>query len=157
MSMLNTLLEIDFSKLIIIVEGPDCAGKTTVCNLLHLITDFPVKHLTQNDPAILDTYMNILKESDIILDRFYFSEFVYSTVVRCGNTTLHAEDVMKIKERMSELTCLIIHVTNTKEVLVARARDRGEDYVNEEQLCRIKDTYELLFSSVKHIRLELNL
>jgi thymidylate kinase len=144
---------------VIIVEGPDCAGKTSICNFLAQLTGFNYVHLTDKDPAVLDTYVKCLDKHNVILDRFYFSEFIYANVVRCGKSTFSADDFITLKEKLATMNVLTIYVTNKVEVLEQRALTRGESFVSNNQLKTVKELYDIMFDSpnTPHVKLELNL
>lgn len=67
----------------IIVEGADHVGKTTLCGYLHERTGYPFKHLGQLSPP-WDYFQDYLEHaaSDVILDRFVLSELAYGPVFR---------------------------------------------------------------------------
>jgi len=73
----------------IILEGPDCGGKTTLKqNLIkHLPQRFHSIHnsLYRSDYSAYEAYVhqaNAFASEDCIFDRFYFSEYAYSIVMR---------------------------------------------------------------------------
>lgn len=97
----------------IILEGPDNAGKTTLgqklarllcCNVEHSVR--PDKNLTPEE--CLEFSAKQLEERPVILDRvFALSEFVYSTVLRSGpQTGLKTPDLMR---QLTEKEVILIY------------------------------------------------
>lgn len=85
---------IDFKDLkgVIVVEGPDCSGKSTLCNQLAELSGGKVIHMTyrfknnmfEYNTAVLRQTAKLSKEKLVILDRSYLSEIVYAKVFRNG-------------------------------------------------------------------------
>ena len=104
--------------MIIIVEGIDRVGKTTLCNLLSEELGYPIfkdsvfKEYsgTHHKPIYFEKLLsciNMLKCVDnIIVDRFHLTEFVY------GHFNRHYinDDITKIDGYLSTMNCLLILV-----------------------------------------------
>lgn len=87
----------------IILEGPDCTGKSTLAKKLSQIYSIPIYHLTyyENKEKHLNQFLDAsnkiksylkdfhgrVKNGGLILDRYIFSEYVYNKVYR-ENTPL---------------------------------------------------------------------
>lgn len=106
---------------IVIVEGVDRSGKTTVANALSRVLNIPVfrnKEFGFNDEdhgrgAVYETQkmwlmLNMIEtfDADVILDRFHLSEYVYGMIER-GYIN---NNVWKIDERLASLNAIIVHV-----------------------------------------------
>lgn len=81
--------------MIVIVEGIDRVGKTTLCNKIHELNNIPVfKHSNESfdyskmdndnetDKMLQLVELISITKSDIIFDRFHLSEFVYGVCER---------------------------------------------------------------------------
>jgi len=104
--------------LIIIVEGIDRVGKTTLCNLLSERLGYPIfkdsvftNYTGMTARTIyfekLFSSINMLKCIDnIIIDRFHLTEFVYG---RC-NRGYDNYDIEKIDKMLKLMNCLLVLV-----------------------------------------------
>lgn len=85
-------------KRIVILEGPDAAGKTTLADFLDtrfsVVTNKPVLRLHFGKPEIKDwgahnygvaCMLEYLSQETIIIDRFHWSELAYGRVIRKGS------------------------------------------------------------------------
>ena len=106
---------------IVVVEGVDRAGKTTVANALSKALKIPV---FRNKEFGFDTeshergagyeiqkmwlMINMVEalDADVIFDRLHLSEFVYGLIER-GYVN---NNVWKVDERLSSLGAIIVHV-----------------------------------------------
>ena len=103
--------------MIIIVEGIDRVGKTTLVNKLSEILDIPVIKQTRiggnrtsaedivsvnygRAAGLIDFWNHKVFTTDIILDRFFWTEAVYNKCDRCINCSIAAakglDDVMQV-------------------------------------------------------------
>ena len=83
--------------MIIVVEGIDRVGKTTLCNKIKEMTGYEIfKHSGNFDYKRMDNdnetdkMLQVLKiaeigKANIIFDRFHFSDFCYGTIERDYN------------------------------------------------------------------------
>ena len=138
----------------LIVEGPDLVGKTTLCNALVLkileITkqvDEPIEchvdHFTSADSKMtpLDYYERFVPWT--VSDRGHVGEFVYGTVCRDGECHL-PPNKMRIVEGMMHAVgglLVIVHATpGAYEQLLHRHHDRGEEF-DQDQCSEINALY----------------
>ena len=103
--------------MIVIVEGIDRVGKTTLVNKLSEVLDIPVIKQTRiggnktsaddivsvnygRAAGLVDFWNNKVFNTDIILDRFFWTEAVYNKCDRCINCSIAAakglDDVMQV-------------------------------------------------------------
>lgn len=143
--------------MIIIVEGPDGAGKSTLCSLLQKSTGFVLKHLSYKDDNSFEAYIERLLEHNVIFDRFFHSELVYSKVMNrvCALNKDEVATLQVITSKVAE----VIFCTAQVETLIKRAFVRGEDYINESHMAAIVSGYERLFVELntKPTKVELNI
>ena len=142
--------------MIIIVEGPDGAGKTTAIS--GLVDQYPhakVYHFGAPKPGE-DQFLRYAKpiitatrDDLIIYDRSWYSEFVYGPVMRNTHELewLHSKILEKIV-----VGCgggHILYLTAKADILWDRCMKRGETYIeNKLQLTEIALLYDEVMSSI---------
>ncbi len=114
----------------IIVEGIDGAGKTTLVNTLvqkgfskhHF--DYDVKNMD-----LVSKYLKVLKNNhqNLVIDRSFISEMVYGPVLR-GKSKLTLEDYKKLLFAYKKVNTKIIYLKASKEVLLLRKGNEIDDY-----------------------------
>lgn len=132
--------------MLIILEGPDCAGKTTLARALQrrarvLHVDEPTLH--HRGPPTghpLDEYEVPLfhhdplrSESAVICDRWHIGELVYPQVLNRPtqyDAAVHRHVELFLRSRGA----LLVHVGSTDDYLVDCWKRRGDDLVTIEQL-----------------------
>ena len=111
----------------IIIEGLDGTGKTTLANdLLNKNYILINNNLTSESPY--DKYVNIIKTSDInsVSDRSFVSEMVYGKVLS-GTTKLSEEEFINLVKLYSEYETKIIYLYASKKILLERRKDDFKD------------------------------
>ena len=139
--------------MIIIVEGPDLAGKTTLINQLNIKGEYDVVHFDAPDDDFdyKADYLNVLDKENVILDRYFFSEIVYSKVFE-RQCRLSAETMEKIKEKLKNKPHTLIYINPGIETLKRRYRERGDELITESQIEKIVKEYEnLFFGGIKNV------
>ena len=138
--------------MIIIIEGPDGSGKTTLANQLSKQTGYKIIHRTQpkteEDKAIMMVeYLDaIWSKENMIFDRCWYSEMVYGPVMRDASVISYAQ-MYDLERRLMEVGAMIIYCTDAKQVLWARCQERGEDYiVDRTTFDSICDGFDALFT-----------
>lgn len=120
--------------MIIIIEGPDGSGKTTLAELLSKQTGYPVVHRTQpkteeEKAKMMDSYIELIKSGkNAILDRAWYSEMVYGPVMR-DTSVIGYPAMYDLEKMLAKRGCIIIYCTDKPETLWRRATRRGEDYI----------------------------
>lgn len=106
--------------MIIIVEGIDRVGKTTLCKKLSDELGFPIfknvpyldgVRTSQCENELINQLINFMEctKPNVILDRFHASEFVYGKLER----NYKNYDVFVFDERLSKLDCILLYVRPT--------------------------------------------
>ena len=144
--------------MIIIVEGPDGAGKTTT--IQELLKSHPgsiSRHFgnPKTEEEAFDyykVYAQAIKEADptkvTIFDRSWYSDLVYGPVIRNVQemSYLHAEMLEALV--ISNGGGFVVYCTAPLSVLWSRCKKRGETYIqNIEQLGKISEAYKKVFST----------
>lgn len=139
----------------VIVEGPDGAGKTTLCN--RLAEDFPLEvmdwqvelGISRDDLKDNPTrrYYYALREEfvdenllpDVIHDRFFFSSLVYGPLMQ-GNIQMAEEDRKIISRTILAIACPLIVCMPPKPVVVDNVRGEGHQLEGVAEI--IEDVYD---------------
>lgn len=147
--------------MIIIVEGPDGAGKTTLCEqLLASIPGSTLKHF--GAPATKEealnyykVYVDLLKNHDrskvLIIDRCWYSDMVYGPVMR-GTQEMSQEYADMLAGMV--VACgggMILYCTASVNTLWSRCKRRGETYIKDSSTLKlIHDKYEEVMKNCVH-------
>lgn len=139
--------------MIIIVDGPDGAGKTTLCE--KLLKAFPgsrIQHFgAPETPEQANNYYEVYaraitaahSDEVVIFDRSWFSDMVYGPVMRnkLEMTAVHADMLSAMV--VAHGGGMVVYCTAPDKVLWSRCKKRGETYIKDYQtLQRISDAYE---------------
>ena len=124
--------------MIIIVEGVDRVGKTTLCNALSNETSIPIyKHhnivmnysdmdnSNETDKMLQLIDVCNITHSSIIFDRFHFSDYVYGTLERGYDTISSIENLKLIDNvlRRSNALLILMRPTDIKK----SSEEHGKD------------------------------
>ena len=141
--------------MLIVLEGPDGAGKTTLANrLIHTFLEnskadsAELIHRGPLDPAIdpLHEYLLSLKYNRrdynhlVVLDRWHVSEMVYGPIYR-GASRLNQFRWVYIEKWLEAQGALRLVVTAPTRILRARVEERGDDYIDIDDLDRINSGF----------------
>lgn len=143
--------------MILILEGPDGSGKTTLATRLHATTGYPIYHRSKpendEDKANMMEQLkaDFKKYKNVIVDRCWYSEIVYGNVMRDGSVIDYPE--MYDLERLAlSKGALLIYCTGDPAAMYKRATARGEDYITSfadyMQICR---SYDRLMFDMPHL------
>lgn len=114
--------------MIIILEGPDGSGKTTLSNLLTDelgVTRYHVGHVDMGSQFL--RYLNLALDGPkpVVFDRFHISEMVYSALFR-GESSLSVHQFYALEEILLDLGARLVHCTATNGTLTERHLARGD-------------------------------
>lgn len=122
--------------MIIIIEGADGSGKTTLANLLSKQTGYPVVHRSQpkteeEKKQMRQMYIDIIDTGkNMIFDRCWYSEMAYGPVMRDASVISYPEMYL-LEEKLAKHGAMIIYCTDKPKTLWRRATKRGEDYITD--------------------------
>lgn len=122
--------------MIIILEGPDGSGKTTLAEKLQKQTGYQLLHRVQpkteeDKQRMMDEYVQVLRTGkNCILDRSWYSEMVYGPIMRDHSVICYPQ-MYELERLAAKYGGLIIHCTAPENVLWKRCLRRGEDYITD--------------------------
>ena len=156
--------------LVILVDGIDCSGKSTLVESLGKKfpgivikpnyrpkdkSDKEISKYKRHAYAVMEFINQNRKDLFIILDRFYSSELVYSKVKR----KYDAFDDMsytRIERSLASLPHLYIYCAPSKEVIIERLKTRGDDYINEKDVDKLYQRYEYFYENTKLTKIKID-
>lgn len=114
--------------MIIILEGPDGSGKTTLSNQLTDelgVTRYHVGHVGKGSQFL--RYLNLALDgpNPVVFDRFHISEMVYSTLFR-EKPSLSVHQFYALEEVLLGMDTRLVHCTATNGTLAERHLARGD-------------------------------
>lgn len=138
--------------MIIIIEGPDGSGKTSLANQISEQTGWPILHrdkpkTDEEKVAMYNNYMQIACSSrNVIMDRSLYSELVYGPIMR-DKSVISFYQMYTLERRMATSGAMIIYCTDKEAALWKRATKRGEGYItSRNDFKAICEAYDDLFS-----------
>lgn len=141
--------------MIVVLEGPDFAGKSTVAEALArqfggsiVANGPPPPDVILRDHYLDQVYAAALADHLIIFDRLHVGELIYGPIYR-GASQLSEDDVMSIEHALNAVDALKVHVDASDDVLLERLHGpRGDDMVrDDDQLLSIAHQYRALLAS----------
>ncbi len=135
----------------ILIEGPDCSGKSTALDRIKNALGWDAKSLHHRDG---DQFQRYIKEycsaENIVFDRGHFSEAVYGQMWRGGNPFSSQEfDFLNFYLRREGI---IIFALPPEETLVSRYRSRNfSQQIKESELALARDLFLEKSKNVPHI------
>lgn len=112
--------------MMLVLEGIDGVGKTTLANLLSKAYNAGIIHATRetpNDWAWFNEVMDLAKDRNIIMDRSFWGQFVYQDP---EERKLSWEQLHELEHRLDQEGGKIIYVTATNEDIQLRLGARAE-------------------------------
>ena len=111
----------------LILEGPDCAGKSTMAKELAERLGLDIIKSTYYGPKTIDAYRERLECHDVVIDRCWISEVIYSKYFG------YDPDVDYSTDRMLCDICIkknipIVAMLPPIDVIIHRMMDRGDDF-----------------------------
>lgn len=145
--------------IVIIVEGVDKAGKTTLMEKMTKAIPGIVIKLTQRpktadyrERALTKTYwlsvleyMNLNRNKIIHLDRFYISELCYSKIKR-GYEAWEDPDYQHYERVIGSHNHLVLYCDPGEEVIMERLKREGDEHVVEDDMKALIKRYDEYFS-----------
>ena len=127
----------------IVFIGPDGAGKSTIAKEWSEKLNMPVIENDYREPDKLTKMYELLELENVIFDRlFYPDHLVYSKIKghELSEEELKAWDDLRLL--LPNENIVYIYVTATDELLYKRLNSRGDEYIEFEDIPKIKEEYE---------------
>lgn len=134
---------------IIILEGCDAVGKSSIAEDLARITGFEtVKgssfEISQlGEQGMFEYMMDLLDRENIIIDRFFWSNYVYGNLY--DYPTMSDYQFTRLANK-AERNALTVYITANHEVIKDRMRKRGDDMIKADEVNSILRKYEEVIS-----------
>lgn len=143
--------------MIIILEGPDGSGKTTLANQIAEQTGYMLLHRSQpktdeDKKRMMDEYLQVIRTGkNCIFDRSWYSEMVYGPVMRDASVISYPQ-MYDLERSLTKRGAIIIYCTQTMETLWQRCGKRGEDYITDiKTFSEICKGFDALMFGVPHL------
>lgn len=111
---------------LIVLEGIDGSGKTTLANILSQVLNAEVIHATRETPNDWDWFSGIMdkaKTKNIIMDRAFWGQFAYQ---KPSERALSFEQLHDLEHSLAVEGGKLIYVTANKEDIESRLASRSE-------------------------------
>lgn len=131
--------------MVVILVGCDCTGKSTCVDSMDKSIGKFCKGSANVDltMAIMNLESDLIKQGLVIHDRIpLIDDIVYSQVFSHRPSRL-MNRVIEISELLEK--CIVIYFDCDNEEIARRMRERGDHYVEENQIPEIKEEYEKTF------------
>ena len=133
--------------MMIVLEGVDGAGKTTLANILAKTYNAGIIHATRETPnnwAWFSELMDVARDRNVIMDRSFWGQFVYQDP---EERKLSWEQLHELEHRLEQEDGKLIYVTADDEDILKRLSDRAEDLSR--PLKTLKARYETVILSAE--------
>lgn len=113
----------------IIIEGPDCAGKSTLAEKLADAIDMNMLKMTAGGGQSVPEYLQKLACNGVIIDRCWVSEQVYSDLFK-REPRISNDDAEALTELCGRVGIPIIVLLPPLHVVISRLNERGDEYAD---------------------------
>ena len=113
---------------VIVLEGCDGVGKTTLAEALAALHGFTIVHSgrTPDGTNLVGRYETVLaRPGRLVLDRSFISELVYGPLDR-GRSRLALPAAISLTRRVAERSGVLVHLTSHPEIIATRLNARQE-------------------------------
>jgi thymidylate kinase len=138
---------------VIVLEGCDGAGKTTLAEALAARHGYTIVHSgrTPDGTDLADRYETILAlPGRLVLDRSFISELVYGSLDR-GRSRLTLPVVMTLTQRVAERGGVLVHLTGHPEIIATRLRARQEPAPSVDRIRALISAYHSTFAVLRGV------
>lgn len=135
---------------VVVLEGCDGTGKTTLVTALADRHGYVIVHSgrTPDGTGLATRYRAILATpGKIVLDRSFISELVYGPLDH-GRSRLTIPAATDLAQRVAARGGVLVHLTSSPEIIIARLRTREEPVAAAERIRTIIDAYHSVFAAL---------
>jgi thymidylate kinase len=135
---------------VIVLEGCDGAGKTTVADALVSAHAYTSIHCgrTPDDTDLVSRYREILaRPGRLVLDRSFLSELVYGPLYH-GQSRLSIADATNLALAVAERDGVLVHLTGQPEEIAARLQSRDGRSPSLSEIRKVLDSYANIFTAL---------
>lgn len=128
--------------MLIVLEGCDGSGKSTIASRLATILDAEIIHCssrTPNDFTFFASICDTAKKKNIIADRFCYGQFVYQD--KKDRPLLSYENLNKLEVLMLQADAKVIFVTASEDVIEQRLSSRSEKIINGMTISQVNERF----------------
>lgn len=120
--------------MLIIIEGADKTGKTTLAKEISSCLGFKYHHFGVPGPDPASDYAKFLinMKEPTVCDRFFYGEMVYGPLLR-GKSVIKPLERMVIERLCRMRNALLIHANTPLALVSERLRVMGDDMITQEQ------------------------
>ena len=111
----------------LILEGPDCAGKSTMAKELSERLKLDIIKSTYCGPKTIDAYCERLACQDVVIDRCWISEVIYSKYFGCQPIVDDFTDRMLCDICVKQNIPIVVMLPPI-DVIIKRMTVRGDDF-----------------------------
>jgi len=134
----------------ILVEGPDCSGKSTVVERLKNLLKWDSKSLHHRQGNQFQRYLQEYTQENIVFDRGHVSESVYGQLWRGGDP--FNEEEKRLLDGLCKHRSLIIFTCPPIHLLKVRYIDRKfSQQIKFEELEYARELFCTIFKDIPHI------
>ena len=134
----------------VIIEGPDCSGKTTLANYLmeHFFLDY--RHSSSKTKNDFEYHESLLESNNLVLDRFHLGEYIFPALVN-REPKMNFDDLIILTSMIEEGdNLLVILYSSNVDLLKERLKHRGDDDFTISHIESINDMFKMFAVSIFH-------
>jgi predicted ATPase len=135
---------------VVVLEGCDGTGKTTIARALAERHGYAVVHSARPPDAVdlAERYREVLAlPGKMALDRSFISELVYGPF-KFGRSRLSAPDAAGLAFRVADRGGVLVHLTGSADVIAARLRARDGYAPAPERIKAVIESYTRVFDAL---------
>lgn len=135
----------------VILEGPDCAGKSTFISNLGVDAAHHGPYLDKDGKFLFETYIKDLVNPDVVAcDRSWPSEFVYGSIIRNNIRLERTHSLMLQRVALGMNAKMVFCLPPMKNILETYVGRHEEEYVkNEDRLISVVSQYRKTYEAFK--------
>lgn len=143
---------------LIVLEGCDGVGKTTIARNLAAMTGASIVHCTKNTANNWSFFADIIAASnnmDIIADRFMYGQFVYQTEEErkeCGWLT--QQQLNDLELQLIKRGGRVFFVRAKESIVIKRLEDRDEHIIGGLSVDEVSDRFLKVFTKISLINVK---